>query len=54
MESIGCCYKEFELRAIFEKYDKDGNNKLDYEEFAAWFAIKGSGNNPNVNAVFGL
>ena len=54
LESIGCTFPEFEQRAVFDKYDKDGNNKLDYEEFAAWFAIKGSGNNPNVNAVFGL
>lgn len=54
METIGCCYKDFELRAIFDKYDKDKNNKLDYEEFASFFAIKGSGNNPNVNPSFGL
>ena len=28
--------------------------KLDYEEFANFFANKGSGNNPNVNPVFGI
>ena len=54
MEAIGCCYKDYELRAVFDKYDKDGNNKLDYEEFAAFMAIKGSGNNPNVNPSFGI
>lgn len=27
---------------------------MDYEEFAGWFARRGSGNNPNVNPVFGL
>lgn len=54
METIGCCYKEFELRTVFDKYDKDGNGKLDYEEFAAFIALKGSGNNPNVNPSFGL
>ena len=54
MEAIGCCYKDFELRAVFDKYDKDGNNKLDYEEFAAFMAVKGSGNNPNVNPSFGI
>jgi Ca2+-binding EF-hand superfamily protein len=54
METIGCCYKDFELRTVFDKYDKDGNGKLDYEEFAAFIAIKGSGNNPNVNPSFGL
>ena len=54
LETIGCLFKDFEMRAIFDKYDKDGNNKLDYEEFSNWFAIRGSGNNPNVNPVFGL
>ena len=54
LESLGCTFAPHEQRAIFDKYDKDGNNKLDYEEFAAWFAIKGSGNNPNVNPVFGI
>lgn len=54
LESMGCCFPEFEQRALFAKYDKDGNNKLDYEEFSAWFAVKGSGNNPNVNPVFGI
>jgi len=54
LESMGCTFPEFEQRALFDKYDKDGNNKLDYEEFSAWFAIRGSGNNPNVNPVFGI
>jgi len=54
METIGCCYKDFELRTVFDKYDKDGNGKLDYEEFASFIAIKGSGNNPNVNPSFGI
>ena len=54
LESMGCSFPEFELRALFGKFDKDGNGKLDYEEFSSWFAIKGSGNNPNVNPVFGI
>jgi len=54
LESMGCSFPEFEQRALFAKYDKDGNNKLDYEEFSSWFAIRGSGNNPNVNPVFGV
>jgi Ca2+-binding EF-hand superfamily protein len=54
LESIGCAFKEHEMRAVFDKFDKDGNNKLDYEEFSAMFAVRGSGNNPNVNPVFGL
>ena len=54
LETIGCLFKDYELEAIFNKYDKDNNRKLDYEEFANWFAIKGSGNNPNVNPSFGV
>ena len=54
LESMGCTFPEYEQRALFAKYDRDGNNKLDYEEFSAWFAIRGSGNNPNVNPVFGV
>lgn len=54
LETIGCLFKEYELEAIFSKYDKDNNRKLDYEEFANWFAIKGSGDNPNVNPCFGI
>jgi len=54
LETIGCLFKDYELQAIFGKYDKDNNGKLDYEEFANWFAIKGSGNNPNVNPCFGI
>lgn len=54
LESMGCAFPDHEQRALFAKYDKDGNNKLDYEEFSSWFAIRGSGNNPNVNPVFGM
>lgn len=54
LETLGCTFKDFELDAIFRKYDANSNGKLDYEEFASFFARKGSGNNPNVNPVFGL
>jgi len=53
LETLGCTFKDFELAAVFAKYDKDGNGRLDYEEFASMFAIRGSGNNPNVNPSFG-
>jgi len=42
------------MDALFKKYDANENGKLDYEEFASAFARMGSGNNPNVNPVFGL
>jgi len=43
-----------EMDAIFKKYDSNNNGKLDYEEFSMFFANRGSGNNPNVNPVFGI
>jgi Ca2+-binding EF-hand superfamily protein len=54
LETLGCVFKDFEMDALFRKYDANENGKLDYEEFASFFAKKGSGNNPNVNPVFGL
>jgi len=54
LETLGCTFKDIELEAVFKKFDSNGNGKLDYEEFAAAFAIRGSGNNPNVNPVFGI
>lgn len=42
------------MNAIFNKFDTQGKGKLDYEEFCSYFAKKGSGNNPNVNPVFGI
>ena len=54
LETLGCIFKEHEIDALFKKYDANSNGKLDYEEFGNFFARKGSGNNPNVNPVFGL
>jgi len=54
LETIGCLFKDHEMDALFRKYDANGNGKLDYEEFSSFFARKGSGNNPNVNPVFGI
>lgn len=54
LEAMGCPTKEEDARNLFAKYDRSGDGKLDYEEFSAFFAIKGSGNNPNVNPSFGL
>lgn len=52
--AYGCVFRENEILAIFNKYDTDGSGYLDYEEFASFIALKGSGNNPNVNPVFAI
>lgn len=54
LEAIGCVFKDNELSAIFNKYDTNQSGKLDFEEFAGMMALRGTGNNPNVNPVFGL
>lgn len=54
LEAMGCAFKESDAQSLFNKYDNSGDGKLDYEEFAAFFALKGSGNNPNVNPSFGI
>lgn len=54
LETLGCVFKDVELKSLFQKFDSNGNGKLDYEEFASFIAREGSGNNPNVNPVFGI
>lgn len=54
LEAVGCALTENDALSLFRKYDKSGDGKLDYEEFAAFIALKGTGNNPNVNPSFGL
>jgi Ca2+-binding EF-hand superfamily protein len=52
MEAFGCTFKEPEIQALFNKFDLDKSGKLDYEEFASFFARLGTGNNPNVPNKF--
>jgi len=54
MEAIGCTFTENELAAVFNKYDTNNSGQLDFEEFSGMMALRGTGNNPNVNPVFGL
>ncbi len=54
LETLGCVFSDVEIEHLFRKYDTNHNGKLDYEEFAAAFARRGSGNSPNVNPVFGI
>lgn len=54
LETLGCTFSEHEIDALFAKFDANGNGKVDYEEMSSAFALHGSGNNPNVNPVFGV
>lgn len=54
LETIGCVFSKEEMVALFAKFDSNGNGKVDFHELAGWVALRGSGNNPNVNPVFGL
>ena len=54
LETIGCVFSKEELVALFARFDTNNNGKVDFEELAGWIALRGSGNNPNVNPVFGL
>lgn len=56
LESYGCLFKENEITALFQRFDKDNSGKLDYEEFSGFIATKGfgKGNSPNVNPVFAM
>lgn len=54
LEAYGCVFSVAEMRALFDKFDRDSSDYLDYEEFSNFIALKGSGNNPNVNPVFAL
>ena len=47
-------FKDAEIQALFNKIDTDGSGKLDYAELTNILALKGSGNNPNVNPVWKL
>lgn len=53
LETLGCTFSDVEMHCLFDSLDSNGSGKIDYEEMAAMIAIRGSGNNPNVNPVFG-
>jgi Ca2+-binding EF-hand superfamily protein len=54
LEAYGWVFKEAEIGALFSKIDADGSGRLDYAELTKVLALKGSGNNPNVNPVWKL
>ena len=54
LETLGCVFTDAEIEALFRKFDTNRNGKIDYIEFSSAIARRGSGNNPNVNPVFGV
>jgi len=54
LRKFGCVFNEYEVAALFDKYDKDKSGKIAYDEFCNAYALMGSGTNPNVNPVFEL
>lgn len=41
--TLGCYFSENEHKALFNKFDVHNKSKVDYEEFAGFFAVKGVG-----------
>lgn len=52
LEALGCTFAEPELDSIFDKYDAAKSGRFDYLEFSGHMALRGTGNNPNVNPIF--
>ena len=53
LEALGCQPNQVDLNALFNKL-AGSNGEVNYEEFAGQMALRGTGNNPNVNPIFGL
>eukprot|EP00831_Metopus_contortus_P080861 TRINITY_DN836_c0_g1_i2.p1 TRINITY_DN836_c0_g1~~TRINITY_DN836_c0_g1_i2.p1 ORF type:complete len:464 (+),score=102.69 TRINITY_DN836_c0_g1_i2:203-1594(+) len=52
MINIGCVMKPEDVQALFYKFDTDCSGKVCCEKVANYFALKGSGSNPNVVQKF--
>lgn len=50
--NIGCLLKPEDVQTLFEKFDYDRSGKICCDKIASYFALKGSGNNPNVQPKF--
>ncbi len=42
MQSIDKNLSSEEIKYIFEKFDEDGNNKIDFDEFTKWLKDNGT------------
>ena len=52
LTNIGCALKPEDVQALFARFDAEGCGKICCDKVANNFALKGSGNNPNVKPKF--
>jgi len=52
LANIGCAFKPEDVQALFARFSADGSGKICCDKLASYFALKGSGNNPNVKPKF--
>ena len=52
LTNLGCTFTALEIQSVFDYFDKDHSGKINMEEFCNIFALKGTGNNPNIAPKF--
>ena len=52
LTNLGCLLKPDDVQTLFTTFDSDGSGKLCCDKLANFFALRGSGNNPNVKPKF--
>ncbi len=52
LTNIGCPFKPDDAKAVFARFAEEGSGKICSDKIANYFALKGSGNNPNVKPKF--
>jgi Ca2+-binding EF-hand superfamily protein len=50
--SFGCTFNDSEINEFFNGFDQQKTGFLNCDLFSNYFALKGSGNNPNVKPKF--
>ena len=52
LTNLGCLFKPEDVNALFTKFADEGSGKICSDKIVNYFALKGSGNNPNVKPKF--
>eukprot|EP01022_Parablepharisma_sp_SALTPOND_P017028 TRINITY_DN2633_c0_g1_i1.p4 TRINITY_DN2633_c0_g1~~TRINITY_DN2633_c0_g1_i1.p4 ORF type:complete len:412 (-),score=56.34 TRINITY_DN2633_c0_g1_i1:168-1403(-) len=52
LTNIGCLFKPEDVRALFMRFADESSGKICSDKIVNYFALKGSGNNPNVKPKF--